>query len=167
MSPVLLSSAPSHRHHRWQRPPRQVARLVALLVVAMSAGLLLLSSPAQAASAGPPGLTPRQQRVVLDLVDDTCGDTWCEGDYAFEFRRFSCDASARTCTMGLRIARRSDQPLDWFWRSDQVRGFVRFEQMVTTSPSGYRSLDPRFYEAVSRLISRVEASVPERAPTAF
>ena len=151
------------------RHPRSLLRrLTAPLLLALSLPLLLLTAApaaaADAAGAVPTGLTPRQEGIVLDLVDDICGDTWCEGDHAFEFRRFSCDPARATCTLAVRIAPRVDGPLHWRWRAGTVRGFSRFWQMVDTGPTGYRSLDPAFYDAVSTLVGRLEATVPPPAP---
>src|SRR5436853_412785 len=28
-------------------------------------------------------LSPTQEKIALKLIDDICGDTWCEGDYNF------------------------------------------------------------------------------------
>ena len=139
-------------------PARSLSRRLAAVVALTASVLVVLVAPASAAT--PPPLTPRQEAVVLDLIDDICGDTWCEGDYAFDFRSFSCEPAERTCTLRLRIARYDDGPLQWRWRTGTVHGFVRFSQMVETSSSGYQSLDWDFYEAVSALISRVEARTP-------
>jgi len=129
------------------------------LVLPAVLGVALVTPLAGPASASPPPLTDRQERVVLDLIDDICGDTWCEGDFKFDFRKFSCKEDA-SCTLRLRIAPYDEEPLQWHRRSGQVEGFTTFEQMVVTSPSGYQSLDGDFYAAVSDLVEQVEASVP-------
>lgn len=134
-------------------------RLAALLLLMLSfAGLL--GSPAHASSTSGPVLTGAQQRAVLDLIDDACGDTWCEGDFRFDFRTFTCDRRHRTCTLGLRLAPYTDEPARWYWRSGKVYGFTRFPQMVTTSPTGQQSLTPAFYDAVNILVNAFEESLP-------
>ena len=40
-----------------------------------------------------PGLSAEQQTIVLKAIDDDCGDTWCEGDFNYRFKRLSCDFS--------------------------------------------------------------------------
>lgn len=137
------------------RPAHRLAALAALTVSVLG----LLASPASAATRQPYDLTPRQEAVVLDLIDDLCGDTWCEGDHAFDFRRFSCDPDARACTLRLRIASYDEEPLQWRWRSGTLTGFARFRQMVVTSDTGYRSLDEDFRAAVDALVHEVEESV--------
>ena len=141
--------------------PRPLARLAALGLLLLTA-LGLLAAPAGAAglSSRPIGLSPAEQRTVLDLVDAICGDTWCEGDHAFDFRGFTCDTPAGTCVLRLRIARSGEEPLRWYVRSGTVTGFTRFSQMVETSASGHQSLAWPFYEALSEVVGEIEASVP-------
>ena len=134
---------------------RTAVTLAALTLSLVGVG----ASPASAQERAPYDLTPRQEAVVLDLVDDACGDTWCEGDFAFDFRRFACSPEKRSCVLRLRIASGADDPLEWQWRSRRITGFPRFWQMVDTSASGYRSLDGDFYTAVSDAISSIEESV--------
>lgn len=137
---------------------RHLLRPLALLALLLSA--LVLLPTASASAAGPPGPTRAQERLVLDAIDDLCGDTWCEGDYAFEFRDFSCDAKRASCTLRLRIARLTEEPLSWHQRSGEVRGFVRYDEMVETYPSGDLSLDEDFVVAVGELIEEVQDSLP-------
>lgn len=135
---------------------RRFAALVPLILSLVG----LLAAPASAGpSRAPYDLTDRQEAVVLDLIDDICGDTWCEGDFAFDFRRFECEPAEGSCTLRLRIASWEKEPLEWQWRSRQITGFPRFWQMVETSSTGYQSLDWEFYEAVSEAISKIEESV--------
>ena len=132
----------------------------AVTLAALSLSLVGIgAAPATAQARAPYDLTPRQEAVVLDLIDDICGDTWCEGDFAFDFRRFECSPEKRSCVLRLRIASWANDPLEWQWRSRQITGFPRFWQMVDTSDSGYLSLDWDFYTAVSDAISSIEESV--------
>jgi len=137
----------------------RVRALSRRLVLPAVLGVALVAPLAGPASAAPPPLSDRQERVVLDLIDDACGDSWCEGDFAFDFRKFSCKDGG-DCRLRLRIAPYDDEPLHWYRRTGLVQGFTTFDQMVVTSPSGYQSLDWDFYLAVSDVIDTVEASVP-------
>ena len=140
---------------------RTSARRLLVLVTVTASSVAALVVPA--AATGPAyQLSPRQEAVVLDLIDDVCGDTWCEGDHAFDFRRFTCDPLARACTLTLRTARYDGAVLHWRWRTRQVHGFPRFGHMVSTAPTGQHSLRSGFYGAVTEVIRDVEASVPTR-----
>ena len=127
-------------------------------VLAVLPVLALLSAPAAAPSPRY-AVTAAQERVVQRLVDDLCGDTWCEGDHAFRFRSFSCHPR-RGCVLQVQLASWSYEPLRWHARSARVQGFPRFRDMVVTAPSGDRSLQPAFVEAVGRAVRAMTDSVP-------
>jgi hypothetical protein len=135
-------------------------RVGALLLTALSSAVVL-AEPAAAAPAEVRrySLTTAQERVVLRLVDDVCGDTWCEGDHAFRFRRFSCHPR-RGYVLRVELASWSQEPRRWHTRSARVLGFPRYADMVVTAPGGERSLQPAFYEAVGRAVRTMTASVP-------
>lgn len=144
------------------RPPRAaLSRAVGVLLVVLSCSGVL-AAPA-AADPRPHRLTTAQERVVLRLIDDVCGDTWCEGDHAFRFTRFSCSSTRRGCLLVVRIAPWSEGPLQWQRRSYPVRGFLRYSDMVSTGPEGSRALQPAFYEAVGHAVLTMAASVPRSA----
>ena len=134
-----------------------------LLVRVLLAALVVVVMTAAPAPAAPPtryALTAAQERVVLRLVDDFCGDTWCEGDHAFRFRSLSCHPR-RGCVLRVELSPWSEEPRQWYARSARVLGFARFSDMVVTSASGERSLQPTFSEAVGRAVRSMTASVPE------
>jgi hypothetical protein len=107
---------------------------------------------------GPNALGPMQSKTVLKLVDDICGDTWCSGDYDFRFRRIACSNVAKTCTLLFLLIPRegvtSRSPS--YWRSCKTHDFDGFDSLVTTTPSGYQSLDQNYYGALTECISRIE-----------
>jgi hypothetical protein len=142
---------------------RTSLRRCALLALAV---LCLVTGLAGPAAAGPSdvrryAVTAAQERVVLRLVDDICGDTWCEGDHAFRFQRFDCHPR-RGCVLRVQLASWSHEPLRWSNRSARIVGFRRFADMVRTAPDGSRSLQPAFYEAVGDAVRTMTATVPVR-----
>ena len=132
-----------------------------LLTCVLLAALSVLSLPAASAAASPPRytVTAAQERAVLRLVDDLCGDTWCEGDHAMRFRSFTCHPR-RGCVLRMQLASWSQEPLRWHDRSARVLGFRRYQDMVRTAPSGDRSLRPAFTAAVGRAVRALTATVP-------
>jgi len=42
-------------------------------------------------------LTTPQKEQALFLLDNICGDTWCEGDYNFLFDKIKCDKKSKSC----------------------------------------------------------------------
>jgi len=140
---------------------RTFARTSTLLLTLVAAPAVLtglLAGPVAAAT----GLTPVQERTVLRLVDDICGDTWCEGDHLFRFRSFTCAPAYDSCLLRLRIAPLVEPGVapSWRWRSGRIHGFVRFREMVATAPGGQCSLKPAFHAAVDDLVTRLESTVP-------
>ena len=131
--------------------------LVVLLVVLSSTAVL--AAPADA-DVRRQRLTSAEERVVLRLIDDICGDTWCEGDHAFRFTRFSCHPKRGGCLLVAQVASWSHEPLQWRWRAQPVRGFPRYSDMVSTGPDGARALQPAFYAAVGDAVRAMQASVP-------
>ena len=134
---------------------RPLAVLPVLAALVLST-LVLLGSPARAAGQG---LTAAQERVVLDLVDDACGDSWCEGDYAFSFRRLSCSSADGVCRLRLRIALLTDAPLRWRWRTGELR-YRTYEQLVVPAPDGSLSLASDVYLELTGAVQQVEATMP-------
>lgn len=108
-------------------------------------------------------LTPLQEAKVLKLIDDICGDTWCEGDHNFSFDRLQCRPAcgerAGSCKLTLRIFSH-DTDLETgptHLQSCTTRGFTGIESLVQTS-GGYESLQPAYYAALTECIGRIEAS---------
>lgn len=145
-------------HYRCLPSPLTSARRAVVLLLALSC-LGVLTGPVSA-DVRPYRLTHAESRVVLHLVDNICGDTWCEGDHAFRFRSFACHPKRGACVLRVQIASWSEQPMRWRWRAQRVRGFARYSDMVTTGPGGERSLRPAFYAAVGEAVRRIQATVP-------
>jgi hypothetical protein len=111
-------------------------------------------------------LSPTQEQAALKLIDDICGDTWCEGDNNFAFQRLTCTEPHRlnpgTCTLKLRIIPRDAMPASrpFYNRSCTTAQFAGFDSLVATAQNGYQSLQPEFYDALSECISNLEAALP-------
>lgn len=110
-------------------------------------------------------LDESEQALVLKLIDDICGDTWCEGDHNFRFDRLECrpgcNARAGGCKLTFRLFSH-DTDIETgptYTRACRTSGFTDLESLVLTSGE-YRSLQPAYYDALSRCISRVESRLP-------
>jgi len=119
----------------------------------------------EAALCGKNALTKPQQETVLKLIDDICGDTWCEGDNNFAFERLHCQSggpralNGGTCTLTLRIIPRVDTPPAYV-RSCITPGYLGFSSLVDTASNGYQSLNWDYYLALTDCISQLEAALP-------
>jgi|SRR6478735_141595 len=112
-----------------------------------------------------PALNNRQEATVLKLIDDICGDTWCEGDNNFRFDRLECHAGCAgrdgSCRLTFRVFS-YDTDVETgptYTRSCTTSGFRNFDSLVKTSGS-YQSLAPAYYDALTECISREEAALP-------
>jgi hypothetical protein len=103
------------------------------------------------------GLTREQAATAVDLIDDICGDSWCEGENDFEFRALGCSARTERCTLVFKIIPRDSTPgaPPFFWRSCTTGDFAGFESLVTTAENGYQALTPEYYDALTECISRL------------
>ncbi len=111
-------------------------------------------------------LTKKQESKVLKLIDDICGDSWCEGDHDFHFDSLTCThacgKAAGTCRVGFRLfPSGSDLKTGpTFTRTCKTNGFTGFDSLVDTAPNGYQSLNMDYYDALTACISEVEAKLP-------
>ena len=108
-------------------------------------------------------LAPTEEKTALKLIDDICGDTWCEGDNNFAFDHLTCRAGAGptsgTCTLRFRILPRDDSGRS-FARTCTTGGFTGFASLVDTAQSGYQSLNWDYYLALTDCISALESELP-------
>lgn len=110
-------------------------------------------------------LSPDEEKTALKLIDDICGDTWCEGDNNFAFEQLTCRAKAPrspnggTCTLALRIIPREDDPPSYA-RTCTTGSFSGFDSLVETAQSGYQSLVWDYYLALTDCISELEDELP-------
>jgi hypothetical protein len=122
------------------------------------------SEEAESVSCGN-ALSPSEERTALKLIDDICGDTWCEGDDNFTFERLTCRARATgapeggSCTLKLRIIPREDGSRSYA-RVCTTGAFFGFDSLVDTASGGYQALDWDYYLALTACISELEADLP-------
>ncbi len=112
-------------------------------------------------------LSSAQEKTALKLIDDICGDTWCEGDNNFAFLALTCRAGTGkpatngSCTLKLDIIPRVDETTPpRYRRTCTTGGFSGFASLVTTSTNGYQALQPAFYDALSECINELEEELP-------
>ncbi|HEX3776029.1 MAG TPA: hypothetical protein VHV51_16270 [Polyangiaceae bacterium] len=106
-------------------------------------------------------LTQKQEQTTLKLIDDICGDTWCDGDFNFGFRKLVCAKAAHTCTLTLQVFPNPGVPASAksYWRSCKTSGFTGFSSLVNTASSGYQSLASDYYDALTECTQRIVAKL--------
>ena len=117
-----------------------------------------------ALKSAPNDLKPAQEKLILQLIDDVCGDSWCEGDHNFKFAKLKCSFTARACTITLDIIDPKDgaKPQRDFWRSCKMTNISAFNAMIDTAPNGFQSLGDDFYGKVDACIAKLESHIPAR-----
>ena len=48
-------------------------------------------------------LNEKQKDTTLELLNNLCGDTWCEGDFEYEFDQIDCSKRKKNCTIELNV----------------------------------------------------------------
>lgn len=102
-------------------------------------------------------LTVDQAKNVLHVIDNTCGDTWCDGDYDFAFKKIVCQPARNSCTLTTLVTYPafSDQTPHYFWRSCRMIGVSHYDDLV----AGY-DLTPGFFDLMGACIQKIEGSIP-------
>jgi hypothetical protein len=104
-------------------------------------------------------LTSSQQTIVLKAIDDTCGDTWCEGEFNYEFKRLACDFGAKRCTLSANVVT-YDTPAKKYPRACRMTGITGFSAMVTKVGTYYDLKQP-FFDKVSTCIDKWGPTIPQ------
>lgn len=111
-------------------------------------------------------LSPTQEQLALKLIDDICGDTWCSGDYNYDFRHLTCSAPRGprpgTCTLNLQLIPREGvpSPRPFFNRTCTTGNFLAFDSLIATARNGYQYLQPSYYDALTECTTNIEAALP-------
>lgn len=109
-------------------------------------------------------LSSEDEKKVLNMLDDVCGDTWCEGDYQWWFKKLRCSFDAKSCTLTMLVVDPAydDKPTRTFWRSCKISGLSGKDALTDVAANGYESLDDAFYDRVSDCVDGIESRIPAR-----
>jgi hypothetical protein len=110
-------------------------------------------------------LTTTQQKQALFQLNHICGDTWCDGDWSFDFKKIVCKLDLGTCTWTALIQPSVPvaKPVPVYWRSCKVSGLRSFSDLVT-STNGYQSLNQSYYDASTDCVFKIEPKLPTYTP---
>jgi hypothetical protein len=111
-------------------------------------------------------LTAKQQKAVLTQLNNICGDTWCDGDWEWNFKAITCKLDLGTCTWTALITPSVPvaKPVPAYWRSCKVSGVHKFADLVTTAANGYQSLNQTYYDASTDCVFKIEPKLPSYTP---
>jgi hypothetical protein len=110
-------------------------------------------------------LTVTEKTAVLQQLNDICGDTWCDGDWSWSFKKVACTLDVGSCTWTALITPSGPlpKPLPTWWRSCKVTGVHAFADLVTTL-NGYQTLNQNYYDASTDCVFKIEAKLPVYTP---
>lgn len=112
--------------------------------------------------------TPSPEERVRKAIDNICGDTWCEGDYQFEFKTVTFDKSGNQTLVDFTMTPYSSEQAisneDKFSSvlvspSFQVRCIVKGYSDVSKIIDQDQSLNWDFYEAMTDCVSSLEQNL--------
>jgi hypothetical protein len=106
-------------------------------------------------------LSKAQSKLVLTLLDDACGDAWCEGDYDWRFARMQCHFAQKTCTLTTLTIDGSSSPNKTYWRSCKIPHLTKFEDLIETAPNGFQSLTDSMFDRATTCIEHIETHLPK------
>jgi hypothetical protein len=43
--------------------------------------------------------TKEERDLIINVIDNTCADSWCEGDYEYEFTKITCSKISYSCDL--------------------------------------------------------------------
>jgi hypothetical protein len=97
--------------------------------------------------------TKNQRRQVIQAVDNTCADSWCEGDYDYEFLDFVCNRTGDTCDLIFQFISVDDEVEK---RSPpQTCHFINIAKLEQVLDDNKR-LKMDFYDSLDSCISNLE-----------
>ena len=94
---------------------------------------------------------------VLKIIDNTCGDTWCEGDFNFKFLELNLDPSNETATLIFNLVDEWSKPIRLL-RTSCVITNVRSFSDLTSSHQRNPRLKDHIYDSLSDCIRSREES---------
>ena len=105
---------------------------------------VLLSSPAF--SAEDPTLLSTWENQLLSQLDNDCTDTWCDGEFNFEFNRLTCNPGGNACTLLYDVI--GYYPATRGAYSDFLEERFRLNRLCTLP--GFSDLTPAVRDRISR-----------------
>ncbi|MGZ3671910.1 MAG: hypothetical protein ACXVB9_12575 [Bdellovibrionota bacterium] len=116
--------------------------------------LLLWGNPAGAIS-----LSKWQEKQVLSALKDYCGNAWCEGDYEYKFRSFTCHPRGNSCRLHFELVNREKKT--HFPGSCHYAPAISFKSILGAE-GGADSLNDSFIESLDDCFEKAENRLSEK-----
>ena len=148
------------------------------------AAFIFASTLVYSATSNSTQLTPQQSKQTLEVIDDICGDTWCECD-EFNFRTINCENDYCTLTYSMPEFNGHSQEIDFiilpgegsiFEIAEQLQAKIlispaefqaqctfpydgNYESMVKIRNNTYPAISEELYEMLTECLNVVESWV--------
>jgi hypothetical protein len=99
-----------------------------------------------------------QRQVILETIDKTCGDSWCEGDYDFSFKNFSCSNKTFVCELSFQFIKRDEETNAGTFSKMQYCHFKNIHDFNQIMENEY-ALNSYFYESLTECITKKENTI--------
>ena len=96
-----------------------------------------------------------KNELALELIDNICGDTWCEGDFNFEFSQFELDTIKAEAKVSFKLISEWGKEPKFYITYCIVKN-IHFIGDVIGTYRGRPELNNNFYEELSLCISDKE-----------
>ena len=87
-----------HVKHSKQKPLESSPKSNRILFGVFAIGALAACISLREAPKPAEGLTAEQSKEIVTYLDELCGDTFCEGEFDYDFETFTCDDTK--CSLG-------------------------------------------------------------------
>jgi len=93
--------------------------------------------------------------LALELIDNICGDTWCEGEFDFEFNHFEIDSNKSEALVEFTLISEWHNGELLFKTECRLKNINSIDQVITYY-RGNPELNNSFYEDLSLCITDKE-----------
>lgn len=119
--------------------------------------MAVLSSSTLFANSSTELFTVHQRKEVLRAIDNICADSWCEGDYNFNFKDLNCNKLTKSCELNFNFISTDDNNVEKYsaLQTCQFKNITKFDQLMDSK----FSLNDEFYDLVNNCISEKEDNI--------
>lgn len=96
--------------------------------------------------------TKEERDLILNAIDNTCADSWCEGEYEYEFIKIACNKLNHSCLLQYYLASdESTRLLNYEKKFCRIYDINNIGQVIDKD----KRLTRIFYEQLDECISNI------------
>lgn len=101
----------------------------------------------------------KYEPIILETIDNICGDTWCEGDFDFEFTEFKFLKNKQIAQVNFTLIYEVSSAYSRYATECKLKGYSLYQQIIELDLyGGYHSyqLTNNFFEDLTDCITEKE-----------